>query len=73
MALVIGGIETLGLMGSELNLGGTFWDEIERINDNFGVVGYAIIGIFNVSWLFSAILYHVKRYEDLEVRTADPS
>jgi nickel/cobalt transporter (NiCoT) family protein len=70
VALVIGGIETLGLIGSELDLGGAFWDEIGKINDNFGAIGYGIIGIFIVSWLISAVVYRVKRYDEIEVRVA---
>ncbi|HUC12691.1 MAG TPA: HoxN/HupN/NixA family nickel/cobalt transporter [Stellaceae bacterium] len=71
VALVIGGIETLGLIGTELNLAGPFWDEIGTINDNFGTIGYAIIGIFVVSWLFSTVIYRIKKYDDIEVRMAD--
>jgi nickel/cobalt transporter (NiCoT) family protein len=71
VAIVIGGIETLGLIGSELNLSGTFWDAIGRINDNFGVVGYAIIGIFVLSWLISTLIYRAKKYDDIEVSAPD--
>jgi high-affinity nickel-transport protein len=70
VALVIGGIETLGLIGSELNLSGAFWDWIGMVNDNFGAIGYAIIGIFLASWLISAFIYRVKRYDEIECRTA---
>lgn len=71
VAIVIGGIETLGLIGTELNLGGVFWDKVGAINDNFGVLGYAIIGIFLLSWLISAIVYRAKRYDEIEVRVMD--
>jgi high-affinity nickel-transport protein len=68
VAILIGGIETLGLIGDELNLGGAFWDEIGAINDNFGTIGYAIIGIFIVSWGVSALVYRAKRYDEIDVQ-----
>jgi high-affinity nickel-transport protein len=71
VALVVGGIEGLGLLQGELNLTGPFWDEIGTLNDNFGYIGYAIIGIFIVSWLVSAIVYRLNRYDDLEIVQAD--
>jgi len=67
VALVVGGIEGLGLFSSELNLTGPFWDQIGMLNANFGFLGYAIIGIFIVSWVISTIVYRLKRYDDLEV------
>jgi high-affinity nickel-transport protein len=69
VAIIIGGIETLGLIGDELNLDGPFWDRIGAINDNFGTVGYAIIGIFAASWLISAIIYRVNRFDEIEVKS----
>jgi len=70
VALVVGGLETLNLIGDELGLtdGGGFWGAIGAINDNFGVLGYIIIGIFLVAWLGSVAIYKVKRYDELEVR-----
>ena len=70
VALVIGGLETLNLIGDELGLtdGGGFWGAIGTINDNFGVVGYVIIGIFLVSSLGSVAFYKFKRYDELDVR-----
>jgi nickel/cobalt transporter (NiCoT) family protein len=67
VALVIGGIEALGLIGDQLALKGTFWDAIEALNDNFGTLGYVIIAIFAVSWIVSAVVYRVKGYDRLEV------
>jgi nickel/cobalt transporter (NiCoT) family protein len=72
VAVLIGGLETLNLIGDQLGLtdGGGFWGAIGAINDNFGVVGYVIIGIFVLSWLGSVVFYNVKGYDDLEVNTA---
>jgi high-affinity nickel-transport protein len=71
VALVVGGIEGLGLLDSELNLSGGFWDQINSLNNHFGYIGFAIIGIFLVSWLVSTLLYRVRRYDDIEVLHED--
>jgi high-affinity nickel-transport protein len=68
VALLIGGIEALGLLGSKLRLAGRFWDVISALNENFGALGYLIIGVFAGSWLLSAVVYSFKRYDDIEVR-----
>jgi len=70
VAVLIGGIETLGLVQGELNLSGAFWDAIGMLNNNFGVLGYLIIGVFVVSWSVSVLLYRRNRYDDIEVRLA---
>jgi high-affinity nickel-transport protein len=71
VAVLIGGLETLNLIGDQLGLtdGGGFWGAIGAINDNFGVLGYAIIGIFLLSWLGSVAFYRLKGYDDLEINT----
>jgi high-affinity nickel-transport protein len=68
VAVLIGGIETLGLIADRLRLEGGLWDVVAALNDNFGVIGYLIIGIFLVAWLVSAAVYRIKRYDDIEVR-----
>jgi nickel/cobalt transporter (NiCoT) family protein len=70
VAVVIGGLETLNLVGDQLGLtdGGGFWGAIGAINDNFAVLGYVIIGVFVLSWLGSVVFYIFMRYDDLDVR-----
>jgi high-affinity nickel-transport protein len=67
VAVLVGGIEALGLIQDQLNLTGRFWDGIGSLNDNFGTIGYLIIGVFVVSWIISAIIYRAKGYDRLEV------
>jgi high-affinity nickel-transport protein len=67
VAVLIAGIETLGLVGDAFKLEGRFWDSIGSLNDNFGVLGYAIIGIFALSWLISIVIYRAKGYDALDV------
>jgi high-affinity nickel-transport protein len=68
VALVIGGVEALGLIGRKLDLSGSFWVAVETLNDNFGVLGYLIIAIFVLSWMISVAVYRFKGYDDIEVR-----
>ena len=69
VAVLIGGLETLNLIGDQLGLtdGGGFWGAIGGINDNFGVLGFVIIGIFVLSWAGSVIFYKLRRYDELEI------
>jgi nickel/cobalt transporter (NiCoT) family protein len=63
VALVIGGIETLGLLADHFELTGPFWDFVSNLNSNFGLLGYAIIALFVASWVVSIIVYHIGEYE----------
>jgi high-affinity nickel-transport protein len=70
IAVLIGGIEALGLAADQLELHGIFWDAVGALNENFGGLGYLIVGIFVVSWLISALLYRARGYDALEVEVA---
>jgi high-affinity nickel-transport protein len=65
VALAIGSIETLGLVADELGLDGGIWNVVNAANDNFGALGYAIIGVFVASWLISLVVYRVMGYDKL--------
>jgi high-affinity nickel-transport protein len=69
VALVVGGLEALSIIASELNLSGPFWDQVNILTsgDSFGRIGFLIVGLFLASWLISTIIYKVKRYDDIEV------
>ena len=66
VAVLIGGIEALGLIGDQLGLEGPFWAFIGGLNDNFGGLGFAIIGVFVASWALSAAIYWAKGYDRLD-------
>ena len=67
IALVVGGLEVLNLIGDELHLKGAFWETIGAVNDNFGLVGYMIIAIFVGAWLISFLIYRAAGYDTLDV------
>jgi len=73
VALMIGGIEVLGLIGQKLDLHGVVWDAIGSLNDNFGAIGFVIIGVFVASWAVSIIIYRMKGYDGIEVAPAAPT
>jgi nickel/cobalt transporter (NiCoT) family protein len=63
VALVVGGVETLGLIADQFHLQGVFWNAISDLNDNFGALGYGIVALFVVSWGISFLVYRFKRYD----------
>jgi len=69
VAVIVGGLETLNLIGDQLGLadGGGFWGAIGSLNDNFGALGYVIVGVFAAAWAISYIFYRVNRYDEIEV------
>jgi high-affinity nickel-transport protein len=70
VALIVGGIEALGLIGDQLSLGGPFWDSVGALNDNFGNIGFVIVGVFIVSWAVSVIVYRARGYDRLGADSA---
>jgi nickel/cobalt transporter (NiCoT) family protein len=70
VAVLIGGIEALSLIGEKFALTGTFWEFVGNLNDTFGTLGYVIIGIFALSWIVSLALYHINGYDRLEIEVS---
>ena len=69
VAFVVGGIEALGLLVGRFHLKGTFWDAVSRLNENFGTLGYFIVGLFFFSWVASVAFYKWRRFDELELGT----
>jgi high-affinity nickel-transport protein len=65
VAVLIGGIETLGLLASRFDLKGGFWNVIGSLNDNFNNLGFVIIGVFVFAWVASFVVYRLRGYDDL--------
>jgi high-affinity nickel-transport protein len=57
IALLIGGIEALGLLRERLSLGGPFWSAVGRLNAHFGNLGFAVVGGFLLCWGVSTALW----------------
>ncbi len=63
VAVVVGGIETLGLIGRYLRPSGPLGRVTEALNSHFDVLGFGIVGLFLVGWLVSFAIYRLKHYE----------
>jgi high-affinity nickel-transport protein len=73
VALLIGGIEAIGLLKDQMKLTGGLWDLVGSLNDNFGALGLIIIGVFVLSWVGSVVVYRMKGFDRLEAAvTATP-
>jgi nickel/cobalt transporter (NiCoT) family protein len=66
VAFFIGGIEAIGLLKDQLKLTGGVWDLVGNLTDNFGTLGFVIIGIFVVCWIGSVVIYRIKGFDRLE-------
>jgi len=40
---------------------------VSKLNENFGTLGYFIVGLFIVSWIVSVAFYKWRRFDDLEL------
>jgi high-affinity nickel-transport protein len=67
VALVVGGIEALGLLAGHFHLQGRFWELVARLDDNFGTLGYFIVALFALSWIVSIAVYKWRRFDQLEL------
>ncbi|MBV9274820.1 MAG: HoxN/HupN/NixA family nickel/cobalt transporter [Verrucomicrobia bacterium] len=70
VALLIGGLELAGLLKDQLSLQGGAWDLVGGLNDNFGNLGFVLIGLFVLSWIGSMVLYRVKGFDRLQSSVA---
>ena len=68
VALFIGGVEALGLIADKLGLEGGFWSVIGELNDNLANFGFAVVGLFALSWVVSSLIYRAKGYDRLTIR-----
>ena len=62
LALVIAGIEALGLIAAHFRLHGVFWEGITGLNANFDELGFGIVVLFVVCWIVSIVLLHTNGY-----------
>ncbi|MFZ0032381.1 MAG: HoxN/HupN/NixA family nickel/cobalt transporter [Candidatus Cybelea sp.] len=59
VAVIVGAIEAGGVIVDQLRLNGGVWDAVRAANDNFGMLGFIIIGLFVASWLVSLGVYRL--------------
>ncbi|MDR5797298.1 HoxN/HupN/NixA family nickel/cobalt transporter [Caballeronia sp. LZ008] len=66
IAVLIGGIEALGLIADRLRLKGGLWDVAASLSEHFGMLGYGIVALFAACWIVSALIYKWRGYESLD-------
>jgi high-affinity nickel-transport protein len=62
VALVIGGVELLGLLSQQLHINGRFWTDMQ--NANINSLGFVIVGLFVVTWAVALLIWRVGRIEE---------
>ena len=66
IAFVIGGIEALAVVGTELHLQGGVWTAASSLD--FGELGVGIVGTLVLVWVGSTLFYRWKGYDRLPVQ-----
>ena len=59
VAVIVGAIEAGSVVANQLQLSGGVWDAVRTANENFGMLGFIIIGLFVASWLVSLGVYRL--------------
>jgi high-affinity nickel-transport protein len=67
VAFAVGGIEALGLLAGQFHLTRGPWRLVNRLNQNFGLLGYCIIALFTISWIASIAIYRWRRFDSLDL------
>jgi len=74
VAVFIGAVEVLGLLGQEGNLSGPGWSWLESFNIN--KAGFVIVGVFVITWVVALAIWHFGKIEqkwDLAAASAGTS
>jgi nickel/cobalt transporter (NiCoT) family protein len=71
VAVLIGGVEALGLVADKLGLEGGFWDVIGGLNGGLANFGYLVVAVFLASWAISYLLYRWQRLDQPLVERAE--
>lgn len=62
VALIIGTVELLGLVGEKLDLHGPFWDWVGGLDLN--IIGYLVVGLFVATWIAAFAVWKFGRIEE---------
>jgi high-affinity nickel-transport protein len=62
VAVIIGGVELLGLLSQQLNITGRFWTDMQ--NADINTLGFIIVGLFVVTWAVALLVWRFARIEE---------
>ena len=75
VAVFVGTVEILGLIGQEYGLAGGFWSFMGNFDIN--TAGFVIVGVFVVTWIVALAVWHFgkieQRWDTRPAVTADGS
>jgi len=72
VAVLIGGVEALGLLADRLALTGPFWRGVAALSGDMANFGFVVVAIFALSWAASAAIYRWKRLGEAPVIRGSP-
>ncbi len=71
VALLIGGIEALGLIAKRFGFAGGVWSVAANLSESLSSFGFAVVGVFVTAWVASVLIYRWKGYDQIAV--AEPT
>lgn len=63
VALFVGTIEALSVLHARFSFKGVAWDLVNHLSNNFGLLGFVIVGAFAASWGVSVVVYKSRGYD----------
>ncbi len=69
VALLIGSVELLELLGNQFGWSGAFWAELSGVDLN--AIGFLIVGMFVVTWAIALLVWRYGRIEEKWTPAAD--
>ncbi|MGA9599510.1 MAG: HoxN/HupN/NixA family nickel/cobalt transporter [Methylocystis sp.] len=67
VAVLVGGLQALNLIGAQFGLAesGGFFGLIAALDDNLGLLGLCIVGIFVLTWVVAYGVYRARGYDEI--------
>jgi high-affinity nickel-transport protein len=67
VAVLIGGVELLGLLADRFGLAGGFWGFAQVVGAHLNELGFALVAVLVVTWIGSVALWRHKRFDAVEL------
>ncbi|HET6389237.1 HoxN/HupN/NixA family nickel/cobalt transporter [Hyphomicrobium sp.] len=71
VAIFIGGIEAIGLIGEKLGFDQGLWRIAGDLTENLTSFGFVVVGIFVASWIISTFVYRMMGYDELDSQVGE--
>ncbi len=62
VAVLVGAIEALGLLGNKFGFEGGLWVTADTTGAHFAALGYLVVALFVASWLVAFVIYRAMGY-----------